>query len=41
MNIVFTNINHITKKLIEAWVMKRKIFELKALKTPLNISSNL
>ena len=30
MNIVFTIIEHITEKpLIEAWVMKRKILELK------------
>ena len=35
MNIVLNYVKHITdKKLIEAWVIKRKILELKARKTP-------
>ena len=34
VNIVFIYIRHITEKLIETLVMKRKILELKAHKTP-------
>ena len=30
MNTVFINIKHTTEKMIEAWMRKRKILELKA-----------